>query len=79
MDLGFVGEQTLGHAGGYHGPSWASPEEGRRLVEAFLRVERRDLREEVFRLIEEMLRRQQMEASAARARDERRLAVSGGG
>jgi hypothetical protein len=36
----------------------ASPEEGCRLIRAFLRVERADLREEIFGFVEEILRRQ---------------------
>ena len=36
----------------------ASPEEGWRLVRAFLRVERADLREEIFDFVEEILQRQ---------------------
>jgi hypothetical protein len=36
----------------------ASPEEGRRLIQAFLRIERPDLREEIFKFVTEMLRAQ---------------------
>ena len=37
-------------------PSWASPEEGLRLIRDFLRIERPDLRERVFELVAEILR-----------------------
>jgi hypothetical protein len=36
----------------------ASPQEGWRLVQAFLRVERADLREEILNFVEGMVRRQ---------------------
>ena len=36
----------------------ASPEEGWRLVQAFLRVERADLREEILDFVERIVRRQ---------------------
>jgi hypothetical protein len=36
-------------------PSWASPEEGLRLVRDFLRIERPDLRERVFEFVAEIL------------------------
>ena len=36
--------------------SLPSPEEGRRLIQAFLRIERPDLREEIFKFVTEMLR-----------------------
>jgi hypothetical protein len=37
----------------------SSPEEGHRLIQAFLRIERADLREEVFQFVTEMLRARQ--------------------
>jgi hypothetical protein len=37
----------------------ASAEEGDRLIRAFLRIERADLREEVFKFVTEMLRAQE--------------------
>ncbi len=40
----------------------ASPEEGRRLVQAFLRIERADLREEVLKFVTEMLMAQEKRA-----------------
>jgi hypothetical protein len=40
----------------------ASPEEGHRLIQAFLRIERADLREEVFHFVTEMLRAQEERA-----------------
>lgn len=36
-----------------------SPEQGRRLIEAFLRIQREDLREEVFKHLSELLRVQE--------------------
>lgn len=40
-------------------PSWASPEEGLRLIRGFLRIERPDLRARVFELVAEILRVQE--------------------
>jgi len=56
-------ENVLYYADDDHGATkgdstLASPEEGWRLVRAFLRVERADLREEIFCFVEEVLRRQ---------------------
>jgi hypothetical protein len=39
--------------------SLPSPEEGHRLIRNFLRIERADLRQEVFRVVAEMLRVQE--------------------
>jgi hypothetical protein len=36
--------------------SWPSPDEGRRLIRDFVRIERADLRREIFRFVAEMLR-----------------------
>jgi hypothetical protein len=41
-----------------------SPEEGHRLIRDFLRIERADLRQEVFRVVAEMLRVQESSRSA---------------
>jgi hypothetical protein len=40
-------------------PSWASPEEGLRLIRDFLRIERPALRARVFELVAEILRVQE--------------------
>ena len=40
----------------------SSPEEGHRLIQAFLRIERAYLREEVFQFVTEMLRAQEERA-----------------
>lgn len=41
----------------------ASPEEGRRLIWVFLRIERADLREKIFKFVAEMLRAQEEDSS----------------
>jgi hypothetical protein len=41
----------------------ASPEESHRLIQAFLRIERADLREEIFKFVTEMLRAQEKYSS----------------
>lgn len=63
MELTFASEKTIdradeGQPGHKREPSLPSPEEGLRLVQAFLRVERTNLREEIFKFIEQTLRRQ---------------------
>lgn len=65
MDLATAAEETLRHADRFFGDpnsssSLASPEEGYRLMRAFVRVQRGDLREKVFGFVEEILRRQEV-------------------
>jgi hypothetical protein len=62
MNLNSGAEGTLAYNDGRQvkskrDSSWPSPEDGRRLVQPFRRVERRDLREEVLNFVEEILRR----------------------
>ena len=62
MELAAAIKDTVGAYAGQRGatriPSAASPEEGLRLVSAFVRVERSELREAIISYIEEILRRQ---------------------
>jgi hypothetical protein len=65
MDLATAAEEIVGYADRRHDDSkssftLASPEEGWRLMRAFVRVQRRDLRDEVFGFVEEILRRQEV-------------------
>ena len=65
MDVATAAEEIVGYADRRRGDSkssftLASPEEGCRLMRAFVRVQRRDLRDEVFGFVEEILRRQEV-------------------
>jgi hypothetical protein len=62
MDLAAAVAETLGFApdsSQANDLSPPSPEEGHRLILDFLRIERADLRQEVFRFVAEMLRVQE--------------------
>lgn len=59
MELNVGAEKFLEHSPVRKGNSkMASPEEGRRLVQAFLNVQRADLREEIIDFAERILQRQ---------------------
>lgn len=62
MELASVLNETVGAYDRQGGPramfSPASPDEGLRLMRTFLRVERTELREQIFRYVEEVLRRE---------------------
>ena len=62
MGISSANTRNVGHGNKARNFS-ASPEEGRRLIEAFVRIEQADRREEIFKFVTEMLRAQEKGAS----------------